>query len=358
MRYLFIVQGEGRGHMTQALTLSKLLRGRGHEIVKVLVGKSPSRLLPDFFVKGMEAPIVQFESMNFMPSADNRKPSMVSTVLFNSFNMHKYYPSMKMIRDEIGSSRIDVVVNFYELLAGMTYFFHGSDVPMVSLGHQYLFLHKDFGLPHINYPGSRGLDFFTKLTSVGSVKHLALSFRPMGPDPEHNIVVVPPLIRQEVLSLTPSEGDYIHGYMLNAGFAKEVADWHKAHPEVPLRFFWDNWDAGKIQKIDETLSFYLIDDKEFLRQMAGCRAYASTAGFESVCEAMYLGKPLLMVPSHIEQEINGFDASRTGAGIVCDGFDLSRLLEFSENFVPYAGFQEWARSASEIFVRELENIDT
>lgn len=28
------------------------------------------------------------------------------------------------------------------------------------------------------------------------------------------------------------------------------------------------------------------------------------AGFESVCEAMYLGKPLLMVPAHIEQDCN------------------------------------------------------
>ena len=36
----------------------------------------------------------------------------------------------------------------------------------------------------------------------------------------------------------------------------------------------------------------------------GCKAYASTAGFESVCEAMYLGKPILMVPAHIEQDCN------------------------------------------------------
>ncbi len=356
MRYIFIVQGEGRGHMTQALTLSKLLRERGHEVVKVMVGKSPSRKLPDFFVDGIGAPVVQFESVNFMPSADNRRPSMVSTVLFNSLNLHKYYPSMKLIREEIASSGADVVVNFYELLAGMTYFLHEINVPMVSIGHQYLFLHKDFGLPHTQYPGSRALDFFTKLTSVGSVKHLALSFRPMPDDEEHNIIVVPPLLRSEVLSLKPVKGDYIHGYMLNSGFAKDVEEWHHAHPDVPLRFFWDNWEAEKIHKVDDTLSFYLIDDQEFLRQMAGCRAYASTAGFESVCEAMYLGKPILMVPSHIEQEINGFDASRTGGGVVCDTFDLSRLVEFSRDFVPYADFPGWVRSASDMIVSELENV--
>ena len=45
--------------------------------------------------------------------------------------------------------------------------------------------------------------------------------------------------------------------------------------------------------MDETLSFHQLDDVKFLNYMAGCRAYASTAGFESICEAMYLGKPVL-----------------------------------------------------------------
>ena len=40
MRYLFIIQGEGRGHLTQAMTLERLLTSHGHEVVKMLVGKS------------------------------------------------------------------------------------------------------------------------------------------------------------------------------------------------------------------------------------------------------------------------------------------------------------------------------
>lgn len=40
MKVLFIVQGEGRGHLTQAITLEEILRRNGHEVVEVLVGKS------------------------------------------------------------------------------------------------------------------------------------------------------------------------------------------------------------------------------------------------------------------------------------------------------------------------------
>ena len=40
MRILFVIQGEGRGHLTQALSLRQKLVGEGHEVVGVLVGKS------------------------------------------------------------------------------------------------------------------------------------------------------------------------------------------------------------------------------------------------------------------------------------------------------------------------------
>ena len=227
----------------------------------------------------------------------------------------------------------------------------------ICIGHQYLFLHKDFDLPHHGLSGTSMLNFYSRITSIGASRHLALSFRRMPDDPGHNIKVVPPLIRREVLETEPSPGNYIHGYMLNSGFADDVMRWHSAHPEVELKFFWDKWSEGPVKKVDDTLSFYLIDDREFLRQMAGCGAYASTAGFESVCEAMYLGKPILMVPSHIEQEINAFDATRNGAGISAKKFDLSALLEFSKTYQPNEKFVEWVNSAEKIILKELtENI--
>lgn len=357
MKYLFIVQGEGRGHLTQAITLEKLLISRGHEVVGIMVGKSRGRKLPDFFGREVHAPVTQFESMNFLPSASNRRPSMLKTVAVNAVSLHKYIPSIRMIRDTIRSSGADAVVNFYELMTGLTCMFCRIDVPVVCIGHQYLFRHSDFGMPYKKYPGSRALNFFTKLTCAGAVKCLALSFRKMDADYAHGIAVVPPLLRREVMDMEVADGDYVHGYMLNKGFSKDVLEWHREHPEVELRFFWDNWEAGKVMKVDDTLSFYLIDDHEFLKQMAGCRAYASTAGFESICEAIWMGKPILMVPSHIEQEINAFDASRSGAGVSCDKFDLSLLLDFADGFKAEPGFRDWARSAQDIFIRELEDLD-
>ncbi len=90
--------------------------------------------------------------------------------------------------------------------------------------------------------------------------------------------------------------------------------------------------------------------------MAGCKAYASTAGFESICEAMYLGKPVLMVPAHIEQDCNAYDAMKAGAGIISDSFDLQPLLRFVGKYAPNRHFIYWVRSCERRIILELEKL--
>ena len=51
MNYVFLVQGEGRGHMSQAIALYGILKKNGHEVSAVLVGKSPRRQVPAFFLR-------------------------------------------------------------------------------------------------------------------------------------------------------------------------------------------------------------------------------------------------------------------------------------------------------------------
>ncbi|WP_308762363.1 glycosyltransferase family protein [uncultured Bacteroides sp.] len=354
MKVLFIVQGEGRGHLTQAISMEKLLRSNGHEVMEVLVGKSESRRLPGFFTRNIQAPVRQFTSPNFLPTHANKRVNLTRSVLYNLMKLPEYAESICFIHHRIQETEADLVLNFYELLTGLTYLFFRPSVPQICIGHQYLFLHPQFKLPKKNKGSLFMLNFFTRLTALGASQKLALSFRAMPQDKHQHISVVPPLLRQDVLQQESQPGDYIHGYMLNAGFSENILQWHQKHPEVPLRFFWDHWEEEPVKKIDDTLSFYQLDDVEFLRQMAGCKAYASTAGFESVCEAMYLGKPILMVPAHIEQECNAFDAQQNGAGIIDRNFNLSNLLRFSQTYKPNRPFTQWVRSAEYIILNEIE----
>lgn len=354
MKVLFIVQGEGRGHLTQAITLEDTLRKNGHEVIEVLVGKSKSRQLPAFFKKSIHAPVKQFESPNFLPTPTNKRSKIARSVAYNVIKLHRYAASIRFIHKRIVESGADLVVNFYELLTGLTYLFYDLDVPQVSVGHQYMFLHDGFKFPRVSRVSLLSLRFFTIVTSIGARERLALSFRQADDDTAHRVHVVPPLLRRDVMEQSTSEGNYFHGYMLNAGYGDSILAWHEKHRDVVLNVFWDKKGMGETYKADDTLTFHQLDDKKFIESMAGCKAYATTAGFESVCEAMYLGKPVMMVPAHIEQDCNAYDAALCGAGIVARDFDLDRLITFADTYSPDPTFRRWAQCGGSRIVASLE----
>ncbi|HAK78251.1 MAG TPA: glycosyl transferase, partial [Runella sp.] len=160
-------------------------------------------------------------------------------------------------------------------------------------------------------------------------------------------------LRGAVKALTPAQDPFFLVYVTYAAMSKTVIEWHLQHPEVHLHCFWDQPDRS----FDDTLTFHKVDGAKFLEMMARCTALVTTAGFESVCEAMYLGKPALMVPAHYEQTCNALDAQRAGAGVAAEEFDLSLLLDYLPNHVPAQDhFQEWCAQATTLFLAHLEEV--
>lgn len=356
MRFLFIVQGEGRGHLTQALSLAAMLRRHGHEITGVLVGRSPQRVLPDFFRARIGAPVVEFEAPRFAFDRSNRSVSMLRTLLGNlrPGSLARFRRSARIIREQIAAQHPDRIVNFYELLSSLTVRLYGIRIPMTGIAHQFLLGHRAY--PYARNTGLEGflLRLHARMTACGCAQLLGLSFRPMGDDTHRHIRVVPPLLRRDALSGSVSDEGFVLGYMVNNGFAAELRQWCAEHPQWSVHLFWDRFGAPQTLPAEGGLVFHRLDDAEFLDRMHRCRGYVTTAGFESVCEAMYLGKPMMLIPAHIEQRINAADAAAAGAGIVAGRFDLGRFTDYlGHRHPPVAGFREWVDSAEERFIRLL-----
>jgi len=161
-----------------------------------------------------------------------------------------------------------------------------------------------------------------------------------------------------VINMKVEKGDYIHGYMLNSGYSKELADWSKSNTNERLHFFWDKKNASTTTTLTPQLTMHTLDDMLFVEYMAGCKGYATTAGFESVCEAMYLQKPVLMVPTHIEQECNALDALSSNAGVTAEHFDLNALLDFIPTYNKTLEFRYWMNTAESLFLHELTRVET
>jgi uncharacterized protein (TIGR00661 family) len=349
-----VVQGEGRGHLTQSLALQKMLSKNGHEIVAVLVGKSNRRELPSFYAGNINAPVYRFHSPNFLPTAKNKKTNIWTSIAYNILKIPYYVRSISFIRNKIKETQADVVINFYDLMAGLTYAVFPLKTPSISVAHQYLFLHPEYQFPHENKAELRMLKFFTRVTCIKSAKLFALSIQKKMDVEDSRMVVVPPLLRDEIHEFTPETGNYLHGYMLNANYADEIIEYQKRRPDVNMHFFWDKKNVPAEVVINDHLTFHTLDDRLFLKYMSGCKGYATTAGFESVCEAMYMGKPVLMVPTHIEQSCNAYESAQAGVGIVSDHFDLDALIAYIPEYKRNTDFCAWIQQSEQYWMKEFD----
>lgn len=359
MNYLFIVQGEGRGHLTQAISLAQMLRKNGHVVSEVLVGKCSNRELPSFFEDAIGCRVRIYDSPALDYGKSGKKGKIIKSILVNTTpkKLGKWNRSINTIVRRIEKTAPDVVINFYEVLAGITNLLHKIKVPMVSIAHQFLIDHPDYEYRSKTDLGQFILRVNNMLCSFGTTKTLALSFYPLKDFYRDRMAVVPPLLREELFNLNPYNYDYILGYTLNSAYLEEMRAWKKSHPEKNLHLFRDKKDAPECVAEENGLILHQINDHKFLTFMEGCSGYVTTAGFESICEAMYLGKPVMMIPIHIEQEINAADAVGAGAGITAEGFDISPLLEYIPKYkADTEKFREWVNSAEELFIRHLTTL--
>jgi uncharacterized protein (TIGR00661 family) len=356
MKFLFIVQGEGRGHMTQAISLSEMLISEGHELVHVLVGTSKRRIVPQFFFQKINSPVTQIESPNFVVDAGNKKIKIWSSLFINMFLLGTFIKSLRIIHKKVKETNPDIIINFYELLGGLYYIFYRPKSKLFGVGHQFLLLHPEFQFPKGHKTDHWLMNVYTWIISFKARKLLALSFRPMSDVPEKRLYAVPPLLRPEVTRLIPETKPYILGYILNSGYSEDIIKWHASNPDTELHFFWDKNDVPEDYAINDKLVFHKLNDTKFLDLMSKCAGFSSTAGFESICEAMYLGKPIMMVPTygHFEQACNALDASIAGAGFKSDTFNLTALQDYIPKHKDISiTFRKWADSSRTKFLSLL-----
>jgi uncharacterized protein (TIGR00661 family) len=356
-KYILAVQGEGRGHMTQAITVYDMLIEQGHTVCAVLLGSSGARDIPEFFFEKVKAPIIQVQSPNFVTDKKNKSINVTKSVIHNFRKIKTFKQSLRAIDALMKEHEPDVVINFFDLLIGLYYRFYKPKAKMICVAHQYIYFHPDFEFPAGRFLDKLSIKFFTKLTATGSSKNLALSFYKIHTTND-DVIVVPPLLRKEIFEMETKHDDFYLVYLVNNGYFEELLEWHKANSDIEVHCFTDqpekiylNYSFDK-----EKLFVHAINDTLFLEMMSKAKGLASSAGFESVCEAMYLGKPVLMVPiqGHYEQFCNSRDAFKAGAGIFSDRFDLTKLANFSTTFDgTNTWFKNWIVNAKHRIYNEI-----
>ncbi len=348
-RTVFIVQGEGKGHMSQALAAKTHLERTGYSVEAVLLGTGSPGAVPGYFMDSFSEKLHTFRSPWLIRTPNKKGIDVGRTLLCQLFFIPLYLREIRRIRKMIRAIGPDVVLNFYDLVGSFAMRKLNRPVYRIGVGHHF-YLHLD------GYRCNSGkllyrmlLSWHTRLILKSCDRVMALSYR--AGKSRSDISVIPPLIRDEFLSMNYRQGDRYLVYLLSEGFLYDLIILAREDPGFRADIF-TSLKTGI--EIPEGIKLYPYSSHTFREKMASCRGLITTAGFDTAAEAACLGVPLAVIPSrhHFEQQCNGSDIERTGIGVTGERIDRALLQKM--HIFDNAVYRKWVNRAGELFLNNLK----
>lgn len=330
MRIIYGVMGYGRGHATRTATVLPDLM-RQHDVMILAGGDAYAQLEPMFPDAIQRIPTLGYRYTTrgkrsaFLTAKENL-PAVLDLIWRG--------PTLAMVMQMIRDFGADVIISdaeAYTQRAGKR-----LDIPRITFDHFGILTHCKPALA----PGDRWKcerDRLAYLMLMGQPTHVIVSSFYDAPPRRPGVRVVGPLLRDEVLRVSPRDEEYLLAYFNNGAF--QFTPWVETalkHCGRPVRVYGT-------QRIgtQDNLDFRPPGNEAFIDDLAGCAAVISTAGNQLVGEALHFGKAMLVMPEEcVEQRCNALAVKRLGIGMqvahrqlsamVIRDF-LSRLDEFEEN---------------------------
>ncbi len=346
---VFIVQGEGRGHMSQSIALKEYLEKAGHLVEAVFMGTPNANSLPDYLRDHFPETIRTFQSPYFLGTPNRKGIYVGRTLLFNLLRSVIYLREALRIRREIDLLEPEVVFNFYDLIGALALRKMKSSVQRIGIGHHFLLHLKDyFGETRPRWHRSL-LSVHTRIIMRSCDRVLALSFS----EQEGNsaIEAVPPLIRRDYREMFYHQGNRYLVYLLKEGYIYDLISMARQDPGFLADVF-----TQEIPEIDlpPGLRIHSLGGSSFKKFMANCRGLITTAGFDVAAEAAYHGIPLAVIPAanHFEQKCNGLDIEQHGIGLLLERIeaDIPDRMKPSDPAV----FRKWVERSEALILNSLK----
>lgn len=290
--------GEGRGHVSRVLALSKPLKRKGYEL--------------SFWCPETVSPLLR----NAHPDAEIINVPLLAL----KKNRHTIdYPGTLRANAEQIKGRAHIITGLAFLLSqkGIAALISDFEPFTVHAAHR-------SGIPvlNLNHPGIVRTHFSLRSEALAARAVARL----MMPRAQETILCsfynghVGPIIREEIGRLTPQEGDFHLVYL---------------KPE-----FKEGLTAALNRFPGEAFRCYPNPQGNFLQDLAECRSVIAPAGHQMISEALVLGKPVLAFPQRgqYEQKLNAKMVALSGRGLHGDAADPVRgLEEFLNNLDRFPG---------------------
>ena len=140
-----------------------------------------------------------------------------------------------------------------------------------------------------------------------------------------NVFLFPPIVRDEITNAKVSNKGHIIVYQTSDSYKKLIP----TLKNTKFNFIFYGNKQGK----DKNIIFKKFCEKEFIKDLASCRAVITNGGFGLISEAIYLKKPVLSIPvkKQFEQILNAIYVKKLGYGEYYLRITEKRIGDFVKN---------------------------
>ena len=338
---LYGVNGEGAGHSTRTKEVLSHLVARGHSVHVASFDRGLQNLKPHFDVT---------EIYGFRFAYVNNRVRYKRTIAKNLITVPEAARSMSRLKDLVDEWKTDLVITDFEPLS--CHVGHKKNLPIISIDNQHCLTNVVVSYPQQYRADAAAAKLVTRLMTPRANAYLVISFF-TAPIRKRNTFLFPPLLRQEILDATSTEGDHVLVYVTSP--APALA---KLLSSVRCRFIAYGFgregknEAGNILYKKPSLDGFFAD-------LTGARAIVANSGFSLVTEALHLGKPYLAVPvSHqFEQIFNAYWLDKSGYGAYWEDLNKERVEAFLYNLPHYReALAHYPRQGNRALLEKLDTL--
>ncbi|MBI2632586.1 hypothetical protein HYW75_06275 [Candidatus Pacearchaeota archaeon] len=316
MRILYGVAGEGRGHSSRARAIIEHLEKDGHYVLVLAYGLAYKALREKFKV-------IKIEGIRF--KFNREELSVYGTIRKSLPNIMKNIRTGNARDKEILKFRPEIAITDFEPVTAI--FSYKHKIPLISIDNQHRLTFSKLKVPQ-NHRREYLLAKLAVRVYIPKAEYfIVLSFLPEN-QKRRNVFFVSPILRKEVLGLKPKKGEKVLVYMNQPykGIIKILKD-------IDEKFIVYGYNINR----KEGNIIYKKDPNEFLKDLASAKAVIASSGFTLMSEALFLKKPLFVIPlrGQFEQTLNALFLKQSGMGNFSENPNLKDIKTFLSDIEKY-----------------------
>ena len=315
-RIIYAAAGEGYGHASRVHLIAQRFLDAGHEVLFASSHRGLLYLRQYYGEQVHEIFGLTYEYRRGYVEA-------IATIHKNLAQLTLGTRMNKRLFDQVYEPfKPDLVVTDFEPFSGWWAWYH--KVPFISLDNEHALIMCKLEHRIRNIVPRVTSMFVTRLHCVGAQAYVMINFF-KAPLKHERAVLVPPVVRDIVTTLTPTNEGHIVVYSTTGTHEKELCETLFRFPDHKFLIYGFN----KAVEVRNCI-FKRRSTEGFLQDLAASRGVIASAGFSLMSECLYLRKRMLLLPlaGQYEQIINAQYTEKLALGVSSPTLTEAALARF------------------------------